>query len=293
MKNQQITILKLNQIIPDPEQPRQEFDPFQMKRLKESIEQYGILNPLAVEKQKESGDYLLLDGERRWRTAKELELKEVPAIVYEPLDIRTRLTTRFHLQEQHTSWSMFDKANVVLRLREETGMSVKELASLLGISDTMVGQFLAINMLTKRARTLLNEKKVPFGFISRIGVLLKQCEPKDRAAVEQAMILKVQNRIILKEFEVSKYALAIKKGDEKVVKAIIQDPELSSNDVLNLAKVGGQLIYNHIIANASYLDSQSRKLTGGFNCVAADIKKLRNCAKSLTVLSDKVEKLTE
>lgn len=61
--------LKLTLIKPDPMQPRQEFDPYDLNLLKKSIASQGILQPLVVEKIKGNGHYILVDGERRYRAA--------------------------------------------------------------------------------------------------------------------------------------------------------------------------------------------------------------------------------
>ena len=71
--------LKISMIEPNQEQPRKEFNQEQLEELAESIRNYGVLQPIMVQKK---GDlYEIIAGERRWRAAKMAGLKEVPVII--------------------------------------------------------------------------------------------------------------------------------------------------------------------------------------------------------------------
>ena len=74
-------MLKLDLIQPNKEQPRKTFDEEQINELAGSIKQYGVLQPLLV--QKSGSFYEIIAGERRWRAAKAAGLKEVPAVLKE------------------------------------------------------------------------------------------------------------------------------------------------------------------------------------------------------------------
>ncbi|MDO5407704.1 MAG: ParB/RepB/Spo0J family partition protein [Eubacteriales bacterium] len=76
----EITI-KLSRIEPNREQPRKEFNEEQMQELADSIRQYGVLQPLLV--QKKDDYYEIIAGERRWRAAKMAGLQEVPVVIRE------------------------------------------------------------------------------------------------------------------------------------------------------------------------------------------------------------------
>lgn len=73
------TKLRISEIEPNREQPRKAFDEDALIELAESIKQYGILQPLLV--QKKDGYYEIIAGERRWRAAKIAGVKEVPVII--------------------------------------------------------------------------------------------------------------------------------------------------------------------------------------------------------------------
>ena len=72
-------MVKITKVEPNREQPRKKFDEDALLELAESLKQYGILQPLLV--QKRDDYYEIIAGERRWRAAKLAGLKEVPVIV--------------------------------------------------------------------------------------------------------------------------------------------------------------------------------------------------------------------
>lgn len=76
-----ILMLKLDLVQPNKEQPRKTFDEEKINELAESVKNYGVLQPLLV--QKKSSFYEIIAGERRWRAAKAAGLKEVPAVLKE------------------------------------------------------------------------------------------------------------------------------------------------------------------------------------------------------------------
>ena len=74
-------LVKINKVEPNREQPRKEFDEDSLLELADSIKQFGILQPLLVQKKKDY--YEIIAGERRWRAAKIAGIKEVPVVIKE------------------------------------------------------------------------------------------------------------------------------------------------------------------------------------------------------------------
>lgn len=121
----------LSKVIPDENQPRKYFQIEKMSSLKDSIKKHGIVNPLIVEKH---GDkYLIIDGERRFRAATELGLKEVPIAIIESKDPVARKIEQFHIQEQHEGWQPVEKAQVLIELCEVTNKPLTEVCEMLAI----------------------------------------------------------------------------------------------------------------------------------------------------------------
>ena len=73
------TMMDINKVEPNREQPRKNFDEDALLELSESIKQFGVIQPLIVQDRKTY--YEIIAGERRWRAAKMAGLKEVPVII--------------------------------------------------------------------------------------------------------------------------------------------------------------------------------------------------------------------
>ena len=78
------TMMKINDVEPNRDQPRKHFEEDALLELADSIKQFGVLQPLIVQKRKDY--YEIIAGERRWRAAKLAGVKEVPVIVKEYTD---------------------------------------------------------------------------------------------------------------------------------------------------------------------------------------------------------------
>ena len=77
-------MVKISEVEPNRNQPRKNFDEDALLELSESIKQFGIIQPLVVQKRKDY--YEIIAGERRWRAAKMAGLKEVPVIIKDYTD---------------------------------------------------------------------------------------------------------------------------------------------------------------------------------------------------------------
>ncbi len=143
------------EIVPNPHQPRTDFDYNDISSLAESICQNGILQPLSV-RRIERG-YELIAGERRLRASKLLQLKYVPCIV---LDISARASAVLALVEniQRQDLSFFDEANAIEKLISYYGMTQEDAAvklRILKLSDEEKELITKFNLTERHARALL------------------------------------------------------------------------------------------------------------------------------------------
>ncbi|WP_461478705.1 ParB/RepB/Spo0J family partition protein [Mesorhizobium jarvisii] len=104
----------LKELSPDrirrnPENPRLFFRSEEMDTLMASIRRYGIQVPLTV--YEDGGDYILIDGERRWRCALKLNLKRVPALVQPRPTRLTNLLLMFNIHALREQWDYLTIAN--------------------------------------------------------------------------------------------------------------------------------------------------------------------------------------
>lgn len=117
----------------NPRNPRILFTEEEMAQLTESIANEGVLVPIVVFQ--ENDQFVLIDGERRWRCATDLGLPEVPAIIVDPPDERQTLVQMFNIHMVRQSWADMPTAWALQRLMEQTGTaSNRELSDLTGLS---------------------------------------------------------------------------------------------------------------------------------------------------------------
>lgn len=139
-------------IVPNPHQPRTEFDDSDIRSLAESIGQNGILQPLSVRKSGEK--YELIAGERRLRAAKMCGLQAVPCIVH---DISERNSAILALVEniQRQDLSFFDEAAAIEKLISYYGMTQEDAASKLGKAQSTIANKLRLLRITPEERELI------------------------------------------------------------------------------------------------------------------------------------------
>ncbi len=262
-----IEIIPLKYLKADPNQPRQEFDPEELDRLIASIRKQGILVPLAIEKIAGTNNYLVVDGERRYRAATALNLREVPAIVYDSMDATERIMTRFHIQEQHSNWSAFDKAKAIAIIQAENEMSSKEIADLLGMTHKSIQDYLILLQLSKRSMHFANEHKLPFIYLRLIAQLIKKVEDGDlRRKVEDAMVSKIKDKVIMSASDLDTFRMAIVQGGETMIKKIIATPSMTAAQALKFAGIEESTALKKIITQCGWVASMLRKATAvGYN----------------------------
>jgi ParB/RepB/Spo0J family partition protein len=166
----QITNTRLDHIDPDlidknPVNPRLIFREAEMNQLLDSIREVGIQVPLAV--YGGGKRFVLLDGERRWRCAKKLNLKTVPVLIQPEPSPLENLLTMFNIHNVRTDWDLMPmalKLKDVQKLLTDVGQSAtpKALSAVTGVSLPTVRRALELLELPKRYQDLLlKEGKKP------------------------------------------------------------------------------------------------------------------------------------
>lgn len=124
-------------IRPNDANPRLHFPEEEIQRLSESIDKEGILVPIVV--YPDGDNFVLIDGERRFRCAQELGLDVVPAVVTDPPDTRDNLVQMFNIHMVREPWRDMPTAWALQKLIEETGITdTRELSDLTGLSTDVI-----------------------------------------------------------------------------------------------------------------------------------------------------------
>ena len=139
--NQQVVQIDIDQLQPNPLQPRGIITPESLADLVESIREKGILEPLVVAKT--PAGYQIIAGERRWRAAKIVGLKTVPAIIKETTP-SGMLEMAIVENVQREDLNPIERAQAFKRLKEEFGLETREIAKRIGKSAPYVSNTLKL-----------------------------------------------------------------------------------------------------------------------------------------------------
>ena len=144
--------LKLSQIEPNHEQPRKDFNADLIHELAASIKQFGVLQPLLV--QKKGDHYEIIAGERRWRAAKEAGLKEVPVVIRE---YTKQQTMEIALIEnvQREDLNPIEEALAYQQLMQEFDLTQEEIATRVSKNRATITNSMRLLKLDKRVQDLL------------------------------------------------------------------------------------------------------------------------------------------
>ena len=174
--------LRLEDISPNPVQPRRHFDEEALRELSDSIRSYGILNPLTVRLR--CGKYELVAGERRLRAAKLAGLTEVPCIL---MDVNMEDAGLLALVEnlQRKDLDYLEEAEGLRRLIRMFGLSQEEAARRIGKSQSAVANKLRLLKLPEEVLEALRKN----GLSERHGrALLRLPDPESQRAALGAML---------------------------------------------------------------------------------------------------------
>ncbi|MEY3946015.1 MAG: hypothetical protein RJB03_721 [Bacteroidota bacterium] len=139
-KNTSISRIALDDIIPNPKQPRQDFDSKTLEELAQSIKLHDIIQPLTV-KPLPSGKYKLIAGERRWRASKLAGIKEVPVFIREADDKQVlELALLENLQRENLN--AIEIGLSYQRLMDECSMTQEEVAATMGMDRSTVSNYI-------------------------------------------------------------------------------------------------------------------------------------------------------
>lgn len=155
--DKRLVMLKPSEITASPDQPRKSFDEYELKRLSDSIQASGIIQPLIVRKTEDG--YRLIAGERRLRAAVMAGLRRVPCVVHKTDDETAAL---YSLLEnlQRSNLTVFEEAEGINRLINEYGISQSEAAARLGVSQSSLSNKLRLLKLSNSVKERISSARL-------------------------------------------------------------------------------------------------------------------------------------
>ena len=153
--------IDIHQIVPNPNQPRREFDEEAMEELANSIREMGIITPITL-RQMPDGKYQIIAGERRWRASQKAGLKTLPAYIR---TVEDESVMEMALVEniQREDLNAIEIALAYQHLWETTGMTQAKISDRVGKSRTAVTNYMRLLKLPAQIQMALKDKVIDMG----------------------------------------------------------------------------------------------------------------------------------
>jgi ParB family transcriptional regulator, chromosome partitioning protein len=150
-------MIPVDKIDPNPEQPRTEFG--DLTELTASIAEKGVLEPLLVKPNRLTGRWMIIAGERRWRSAQKAGLKEVPCV---EMEVDEGAVAEIALIEnmQRKDLTVWEEADGLLALCDKFGYTHDDVARKVGKSRTTVTEALAIAKIPDDVRQICRDAEI-------------------------------------------------------------------------------------------------------------------------------------
>lgn len=193
--------LRLSQVEPKSDQPRQHFDPEALSQLADSIAVNGVLQPILV-REGQNGLYQIIAGERRWRASKLAGLTEIPALLLEADDLRTaQLALIENLQREDLN--PYEEAQAYQTLLAQFDLTQEEVAGRLGKSRSAIANSLRLLDLPECIAIMLQDGRLTAGHCRAllglrdkdgIEVLAQRIVARNLSVRETEAAVKAQNK---------------------------------------------------------------------------------------------------
>lgn len=172
------TKVAVEDVIPNPKQPRTHFNETELEELADSIKEHGILQPLIVREKEDK--YEIIAGERRYQAAKIAGLEEVPVIVKD-VDDQTMLEMALIENLQRSDLNPIEEAKGYKQLLQTSGMTQEELAKTVSKSRSSITNSMRLLDLPEEIQQMLYDGKLTAGHARAILAV-----PDDEARIQLA-----------------------------------------------------------------------------------------------------------
>lgn len=201
MQSENIVLVKLELITPNPNQPRKQFNDTSLNELAKSIKEYGILNPILV--RKKDNLYEIIAGERRYRAAKIAGLTEIPVIIKEVEDSKiAELALIENIQRENIT--PMEEAKTYDEILKNGNLTEQQLGEYIGKSQSSIANKLRLLKLPIEVQEAINNKKISEKHARSLLTIEdqnKQLELLQKIIDEKLSVKELDNIIIEKKEE--------------------------------------------------------------------------------------------
>lgn len=193
-------ILPVEQITPNPDQPRRSFAPEALEELAQSLRSRGMLQPLIVRPHPtDKGLYQIVAGERRWRAAQIAQLHEVPVVVSDLSDTEM-LEVAIVENIQRADLNAIEEASSYKQLMDRFGHTQEKLAEALNKSRSHIANLLRLLNLPEQVQTWLKEGKLTAGH-ARALITAPNAVELARKVIERNLSVRETEELVRKQSE--------------------------------------------------------------------------------------------
>ena len=160
-KRSGVNKVNTNNIKPNPDQPRRDFDKKSLEELSLSIKNKGVITPITL--RKSGKDYEIVAGERRWRAAKKAKLKSIPAYIIDIKNNSEMMQVALIENIQREDLNAIEEAEGYAILNSKYGLSHDEIANIIGKKRTTISNALRLLKLPPEIRKSIRAGKISAG----------------------------------------------------------------------------------------------------------------------------------
>ncbi|KRN00040.1 Spo0J-like protein [Lactobacillus taiwanensis DSM 21401] len=210
-ETEEITEIPLDEIRPNPYQPRKTFDNKSLKELSESIKENGVFQPIII--RKSVNGYEIIAGERRFRASKLAKKKTIPAIIRK-FDEAQMMEVAVLENLQREDLTPLEEAQAYEMLQKNLGLTQAEVSKRLGKSRPYIANYLRLLTLPQKTKRLLQRGELSMGQARTLLGL------KDKDGIDDLARKVVKNGITVRQLEslVAKLNEKEKKPKKKSIK---------------------------------------------------------------------------
>lgn len=206
-ENGGITMLRLSEIEPNPDQPRKDFDQESLSQLAESIATHGLIQPIVVRSTGSGEFYEIIAGERRWRASKMAGLTEVPVIIKE-LDDEKAAQIALIENVQREDLNPIEEATAYSLLIEDYNMTQEALSRQIGKSRSAISNTMRLLDLPEKVVDMVKNGTLSAGHARALLAI------KDAAKIEEAAEIVTAKGLSVRDTE-----MLVKKLNKKTAPA--------------------------------------------------------------------------
>lgn len=227
----EMTEIAVADIVPNPSQPRREFDEEALSELADSLRTLGVIQPVTVRRNAD-GKYMLISGERRWRASQLAGLDTLPAYVREAEDADLHAMALVE-NLQREDLNAIEVALGLQRLVEECGLTQDALSEKVGMKRPTVANYMRLLKLPAEVQLALKEGAISMGHAKALAgaderrqlSLMRKCIRKDMSVrqLEEAVRAASQQPVAKPAAEDEEYPESYSRLVEQLERLFTQD----------------------------------------------------------------------